>query len=64
MFLAVQSFGVNAGGWSGQNLYPRRLGDVNGDGLDDVVGFGAVGFSVALANRSSANGFNTPPPRT
>ncbi|MBI2312111.1 MAG: hypothetical protein HYU77_06395 [Betaproteobacteria bacterium] len=40
-------FGLNSG-WSGQNATPRRLVDVNGDGLSDVVGFGPSGVNVAL----------------
>jgi hypothetical protein len=43
------TFGVGAGGWSSQDLYPRLLGDVNGDGKADIVAFGAGGVSVALA---------------
>src|SRR5262249_26304061 len=35
------TFGANAGagGWISENLYPRVIGDVNGGGLADVVGF-------------------------
>jgi hypothetical protein len=51
MFLAIQNFGAgaSAGGWASQDRYPRQLGDVNGDGRDDVVGFGEAGVLVALA---------------
>jgi hypothetical protein len=45
----LATFGLNAGGWSSQNLYPRLLGDVNGDGMADIVGFGADGVMVSLA---------------
>ena len=31
-------------GWTSQDLYPRELGDVNGDGRADLVGFGASGY--------------------
>jgi hypothetical protein len=50
-FLAKNSFGFAAagGGWSSGGLYPRMLGDVNGDGLADLVGFGSAGVYVALA---------------
>jgi hypothetical protein len=37
-----------AGGWESQDLYPRVLGDVNGDGRDDIVGFGEAGAYTAL----------------
>ena len=49
--LALASFGAapNGGGWSSQDLYPRVLGDANGDGLADIVGFGAAGAYVSLA---------------
>jgi hypothetical protein len=45
-------FGV-AGGWSDNNTYPRMLVDVNGDGLPDVVGFGASDVYVALNTGTS-----------
>jgi VCBS repeat protein len=38
-----------AGGWSSDDVFPRTLADVNGDGTADVVGFGAWGVNVALA---------------
>jgi serralysin len=52
--LALASFGAlaAAGGWSNQDLYPRVLGDVNHDGMDDIVGFGSAGTYVALATGS------------
>jgi FG-GAP-like repeat len=45
----LAAFGTNAGGWTSQDLYPRTLADVNGDGMADIVGFGADGVSVSLA---------------
>ena len=45
----IGNFGVAAGGWIDQNQYPRELADVNGDGMADIVGFGAGGVSVSLA---------------
>jgi FG-GAP-like repeat len=47
--LQPANFGPNAGGWSSQTLYPRLLGDVSGDRLADIVGFGSPGADVALA---------------
>jgi hypothetical protein len=40
----------NAGSWVSQNLYPRELGDVNGDGMADLVGFAHNGVLEALSN--------------
>jgi Ca2+-binding RTX toxin-like protein len=47
--LELAAFGTNAGGWTSQDLYPRTLADVNGDGKADIVGFGADGVFVSLA---------------
>jgi hypothetical protein len=43
---ALNSFGRNQG-WSSQDSYARDVADVNGDGLADIVGFGAAGTYVA-----------------
>ncbi len=50
-FLGLASFGTNgaAGSWSSDNNVPRRLGDVNGDGMADIIGFGGDGVYVATA---------------
>jgi hypothetical protein len=37
-------------GWTSDNLYPRQLADVNGDGSADIVGISTFGVYVALAN--------------
>jgi hypothetical protein len=49
----LSTFAIGAGGWTSQNLYPRLLGDVNGDGMADIVAFGAGGVSVS---RATGNG--------
>jgi hypothetical protein len=36
-------------GWSSEVTYPRELADVDGDGMADIVGFGANGAWVSLA---------------
>jgi VCBS repeat protein/parallel beta helix pectate lyase-like protein len=46
---SLANFGTNAGGWTSQDAYPRALGDVNGDGLSDIVGFGSDGADVSFA---------------
>ncbi|MBV9583406.1 MAG: VCBS repeat-containing protein [Alphaproteobacteria bacterium] len=47
----LQNFGTDpsAGGWSSQDLFPRALGDVTGDGRADIVGFASNGVVVAQA---------------
>ena len=44
----LAAFGAS-GGWASQELDPRTLADVNGDGLADIVGFGADAVYVSLA---------------
>ena len=51
--ILVSNFAVGAGGWSSQNQYPRHVADVNGDGFNDIVGFGQAGVLVSFG---SANG--------
>lgn len=43
-------------GWDSQDTSPRLLGDVNADGRADIVGFGADGTYVALANANGTFG--------
>src|SRR3954468_6930208 len=47
----LDAFGTSwtVGGWSSDDQYPRELGDVNGDGMADIVGFGISGAYVSLA---------------
>jgi len=45
----IADFGVNQG-WANQNGFARTVGDVNGDGKADIVGFGFAGALVALGN--------------
>ena len=37
-------------GWTSFDKYPRWIGDVNGDGLDDIVGFGDRIILAAFSN--------------
>ncbi len=50
--LELNQFGAapSAGGWSSENIYPRFVADVDGDGPGDVVGFANDGVYVALGN--------------
>ncbi|MFN6540651.1 MAG: FG-GAP-like repeat-containing protein [Nostoc sp. EkiNYC01] len=50
---ALDEFGVNNGGWTGFDRYPRQLADVNGDRRADIVGFAQDGVYVAFGQ---ANG--------
>ncbi|WP_052161838.1 FG-GAP-like repeat-containing protein [Hoeflea sp. BAL378] len=59
-YLDLTSFGPASGGWTSNNYLPRTLGDINGDGRDDIVGFGSAGVYVALARTSGTPGFNDP----
>jgi Lectin C-type domain/FG-GAP-like repeat len=43
------TFTVGDGGWISQDIYPRYLADVNGDGKADIVGFASNGVWTALA---------------
>ena len=48
-FVALNNgFTVNDGGWTSFNQYPRQLGDINGDGRNDIVGFGGSEVYVSL----------------
>jgi FG-GAP-like repeat len=60
MYLAIPFFGAgaSAGGWSSFDRNPRRLGDVNGDLLNDIIGFGENGVYVALGNSAAPGGYN------
>jgi glucose/arabinose dehydrogenase len=48
----IPIFGYNAaaGGWSSNDTYPRELGDVTGDGLADIAGFGYAGVYISQAH--------------
>jgi hypothetical protein len=58
--LTLNAFGAaaSAGGWDSQDHFPRMVGDINGNGFDDIVGFGNAGVFVAFDN--NGNGFGTP----
>ena len=45
----LAAFAPDAGGWISDDLFKRELADVNGDGSDDIVGFGAAGVYVSLS---------------
>jgi SdrD B-like domain/FG-GAP-like repeat len=45
----LAEFAPGAGGWISDDLYKRELADVNGDGLDDIVGFASDGVYLSLA---------------
>ena len=53
--LVLASFGTNLG-WTSYDKFPRLVGDFNGDGLDDIVGFGHRGAYVALGRQDGSFG--------
>jgi hypothetical protein len=54
---ALANFATGAGGWTNYNTYPREVGDVNGDGRADIIGFGGAGVYVSY---STGAGFSAP----
>ncbi|MFH1085586.1 MAG: VCBS repeat-containing protein, partial [Chloroflexota bacterium] len=46
--IAHYGFNASAGGWTSNNTYSRLLGDINGDGTADIIGFGASGTITSL----------------
>ena len=51
-YLAMANFGIDQG-WSNA-LTPRLVGDVSGDGIPDIVGFGANSTFTALCSYNSS----------
>ncbi|NJM45814.1 MAG: VCBS repeat-containing protein [Alkalinema sp. RU_4_3] len=47
-FSAFTGFTTGSGRWLTYNQFPRQMGDINGDGRADIVGFGEHGVFVAL----------------
>ncbi|MBH1943974.1 VCBS repeat-containing protein [Erythrobacter sp. YJ-T3-07] len=56
--LALNGFGASdsGGGWSSVDRFPRQIGDVNGDGRADIVGFGGNGAYVSLGQADGTFG--------
>ena len=48
--LWIEEYTKGAGSWYSQDVYPRMLADVNGDGMADIVGFAHRGVYIALSN--------------
>jgi serralysin len=56
--LVLSAFGVQAGGWQTNQQFPRELGDMNGDGVADIIAFGNAGVHISLGNGQGS--FNSP----
>ncbi len=50
----LAAFGVDAGGWSSDNTYPRKLADVDGDGRQFVTAVNAISTSLYETTRAPA----------
>lgn len=50
-----QAFSM-AEGWTDFNKYPKMVGDFNGDGMDDIIGFGE---DLTIVGLSTGTSFNT-----
>jgi type VI protein secretion system component Hcp len=48
----LAAFTPGTGGWISDDLYKRELADVNGDGMEDIVGFASAGVFVSRATGS------------
>ncbi|WP_181320529.1 VCBS repeat-containing protein, partial [Nitrosospira sp. Nsp2] len=48
--LGVAAFGTTAGGWTNNNIYPRFVEDITGDGSADIVGFASTGVYTSISN--------------
>ncbi|KAJ2923956.1 hypothetical protein H1R20_g13132, partial [Candolleomyces eurysporus] len=47
--VVIKDFGAGAGSWE-TIKHPQFVADVNGDGREDIVGFGDAGIYVAIGN--------------
>lgn len=57
--LLVEAFD-HYNGWPNQAVSPRIFGGIDGDGLDDIVGFGSTGATVALSQNTQPTGGDGP----
>ncbi|MEQ1546707.1 S8 family serine peptidase [Methyloglobulus sp.] len=57
----IDDFAIGAGGWSVYR-HERQLGDVNGDGKADIVGFGEDAVYVSLSTGISFSPITAPQP--
>ena len=58
-YYVLQDFAHDQG-WDYQDSHPRLLGDINGDGKADIVGFNELGTYVSFSNSSGGTPGFTP----
>ncbi|BAY26799.1 VCBS repeat-containing protein [Calothrix sp. NIES-2100] len=56
--VGIKNYFTPKNNWTSQNLTPRQLADINGDGRADIVGFGLDNVYISLANSNGT--FATP----
>jgi hypothetical protein len=43
VYRGIDKFGTNAGGWINNDIFPRFVKDITGEGRADIVGFWSDG---------------------
>lgn len=46
----ITNYTPNSGGWTSFDTYPRFVQDINGDGMEDIIGIGSSGVYYSLSD--------------